>query len=190
MKIKTKTTCTKIFTQSLQFPRFKISTFRIGRSVMERLLDASTCWHGRTQRAAGNTIPEDRERLVTNTFIIKHRNRTFNTTHEAQCSEARYDRAVSGSLKCSNQPSSCVKCVYNLIHKPTSIKPQNPDSTYQCVRLNASITGYEPRKQFAIGLTVEQISQVYRKAASANQEAESTIIQPKIIHIYGKAGAK
>jgi hypothetical protein len=31
----------------------------------------------------------------------------------------------------------------------------------------ASITGYEPRKQFAIGLTVEQIAQVYWKAATA-----------------------
>jgi hypothetical protein len=28
-----------------------------------------------------------------------------------------------------------------------------------CAPLNASITGYEPRKLFAIGLTVEQISQ-------------------------------
>ena len=63
------------------------------------------------------------------------------------------------------------------------------DSALQRVQLNASITGYEPRKQFAICLTVEQI--VYRKAASAiekrNQQKKST---KKTKHIYGKAGAK
>ena len=113
-----------LFTQSLQHSRFKISTFRIGRSVMERLLDASTCWHGRTQRAAGNTIPEDRERLVTNTFIIKHRNRTHNTTFKTQCSKEGNTSRI-WMIKVLNQPSSCVKSVSILIHIPTSISPQH-----------------------------------------------------------------
>ena len=53
------------------------------------------------------------------------------------------------------------------------------NSALQCVRLNASITGHESRKQFAIGLTVEQISQLYRKAASANNKRNTTKFNQK-----------
>ena len=43
------------------------------------------------------------------------------------------------------------------------------DSALNANGLNPFITGHESRKQFAIGLTVEQISQVYQKAASATR---------------------
>ncbi len=57
-------------------------------------------------------------------------------------------------------------------HIPTPISPhthpnQISDSALQRVQLNPSITGHESHKQFAIGLTVEQISPVHRKVASA-----------------------
>ena len=52
MRIKTKQD-TQFIHNHLNYPRFKISTFRIGRSVMMGLLselDASTCWHGCTEQ--------------------------------------------------------------------------------------------------------------------------------------------
>jgi hypothetical protein len=53
-------------TQTLQSPCFKISTYSIGKSVMEGLssiLDASTCWHWCAEQAAGNTTLEKIENV-------------------------------------------------------------------------------------------------------------------------------
>ena len=95
---------------------------------------------------------------------------TFNTTRKTQCSE----EGTKGQYLDDQSAQTNQAAVSNASPTSYTISPQsnhkNSDSTFQCVRLNASIKGYdsyEPRKQFSIGLAVEHISPMHRMAASA-----------------------
>ena len=97
-------------------------------------------------------------------------------------------RAFPGWLKCSILCSSCVNRVFQSqfilpisIPNPLYFAPKKPSSHINVAALNASITGEEPRKQFAIGLTVEQISQC--SGSWRNRDVKST---KTILHIKQK----
>jgi hypothetical protein len=59
-----------------------------------------------------------------------------------------------------------------------------------CAALNASITGYEPRNLFAIGLTVEQISQCSGSWHERGVDSTKIFSSENLQVFYGRAGAK
>ncbi len=72
-------------------------------------------------------------------------------------------------LVCQSRLSCSIHSSY-LRSKPAPLRsPKTRLHVSMCVALNASITGEEPRKQFAIGLTVEQISQCSGSSSQQKQ---------------------
>jgi hypothetical protein len=57
-----------------------------------------------------------------------------------------------------------------------------------CAALNASITDYEPRKLFAIGLTVEQISQRISSWHELGVESTKTILSENRVSPFERLG--
>ena len=89
-----------------------------------------------------------------------------------------------GWFKCSIRCSSCVNRVFQSqpippisIPNPPRFAPKKPTSHINVAAFNASITGEEPRKWFAIGLTVEQISQC--RGSWRNRDVKSTKTIPQ-----------